>query len=230
MKKTTMIKKKISDAIASFFPEKWKQFSELYYWKKQKSSEGKLKNDHYKYFYTEHFGLTDSFYAGKRVLDIGCGPRGSLEWADMTKQRIGLDPLADDYLKLGADKHDMQYVCSASENMPFENDSFDIVCSFNSLDHVSGLQESINEIKRVTAAGGICLLLVEINHEPTACEPHKLTPNIVTDFEPEFKCVRFEVYKPSLNGAYDSIKNGDTFPDPQNCKDAGWLSAKFIKV
>jgi len=55
------------------------------------------------------------------ALDIGCGPRGSLEWADMTKERYGLDPLANEYLKLGADKHKMKYVASGAEKIPFED-------------------------------------------------------------------------------------------------------------
>ncbi len=43
----------------------------------------------------------------------------------------------------------MKYVCSGSENIPFPNNYFDIVCSFNSLDHVNDLDKSIFEIKRV---------------------------------------------------------------------------------
>ena len=31
--------------------------------------------------YTVVFGLTRDDFAGKAVLDVGCGPRGSLEWA-----------------------------------------------------------------------------------------------------------------------------------------------------
>ena len=55
---------------------------------------------HYAYFYTTHFGLSETDYAGKAVLDIGCGPMGSLEWATMVRERVGLDPLADAYRRL----------------------------------------------------------------------------------------------------------------------------------
>src|SRR4029079_10710133 len=100
-------------------------------------------------FYTSHFGLSASDYAGKRILDIGCGPRGSLEWADMTAERVGLDPLADEYLKLGAKNHKMSYVAAPSEKIPFPDGHFDVVCSFNSLDHVDDIPTTINKIIRV---------------------------------------------------------------------------------
>ncbi len=62
---------------------------ELRYWKARKSEEGALSYGHYEYFFTTHFGLTRDFYKGKRIL--GCGPRGSLEWADMNgTQRPGI--------------------------------------------------------------------------------------------------------------------------------------------
>ena len=102
-----------------------KEESELKYWKTRKEEEDKLGNDHYKFFYTENFGLSDEFFEGKRILDIGCGPRGSLEWADMTAERVGLDPLADEYLKLGASEHNMRYVKAYSEAIPFDDNYFE---------------------------------------------------------------------------------------------------------
>ena len=73
-------------------------------------TEGSLANTHFKYFYTAHFGLTDGDYAGKFVADIGCGPRGTLEWATMASRRVGVDPLANGYVRLGASRHKMEYI------------------------------------------------------------------------------------------------------------------------
>lgn len=53
-----------------------------------KRESGKLTNDHYSWFYMDHFGLSAEDYRGRRILDIGCGPRGSLEWADMVAERV----------------------------------------------------------------------------------------------------------------------------------------------
>jgi ubiquinone/menaquinone biosynthesis C-methylase UbiE len=219
------MKKIIEKILSTFFPELWKSYAELRFWKKAQS----FHNEHYKFFYTEYFGLNDHFYTNKTILDIGCGPMGSLEWAHMAKRRVGLDPLVKQYLKLGAGKHKMEYIASHSESIPFEEDYFDIVCAFNSLDHVSDVNKTIKEIKRVTKPSGLFLLLVEVNHEPTNCEPHKLSPNIVDNFEPEFNCLQIDVFKPVESGCYQSVRNGEKFLDPYTDQ-AGWLTAKFQRI
>ena len=223
------LKSTISNLMAKLFPDKWKEYAELKYWKKRKEKEGELSNEHYKYYYTTHFDLSVEDYNSQRVLDIGCGPRGSLEWADLSEERVGLDPLADEYLKLGAKDHEMEYVSSPSEAIPFPDAHFDIVCAFNSLDHVADLQKTISEIKRVTKSGGLFLLLVEINHEPTNCEPHMITPQIVDEFKPEFEPKSLKVYKPDERGLYESIEQNRLYSDPAKVTEPGWLSVKFTR-
>jgi hypothetical protein len=70
-----------------------KERNEIAYWRSRLAAEGQLTNERYFESYTSTFDLEPSFHAGKRILDIGCGPRGSLEWADMAAERVGLDPL-----------------------------------------------------------------------------------------------------------------------------------------
>ena len=95
-----------------------KEKSELRYWRTRVREEGTLHNAHYERTFTNHFDLGRDFYAGKRVLDVGCGPRGSLEWAAVAAERVGLDPLADAYRKLGSERHAMSYVSALTENVP----------------------------------------------------------------------------------------------------------------
>lgn len=224
------MKRTLGKILSAVVPGYWKKYAELAYWKKQKKREGKLTNKHYSYFYKEHFGLSDKDYRNKRILDIGCGPRGSLEWANQAKVRIGIDPLADEYLKLGAERHKMDYVTAPAEQMPFEDSYFNIVCSFNSLDHVEDIEKTISEIKRVTKPGGLFLLLVEINHEPTNCEPHTVTPEIIQQFEPEFLNENCRIYLPEENnGLYESIRGGVLADNPSSFKKQGWLSVRFTK-
>ena len=78
-----------------------KREMEIRYWRKRQQAERVLRHDHHAWFDTEAFALSPRDYAGKRVLDIGCGPRGSLEWADGAAERVGLDPLVEDYRSLG---------------------------------------------------------------------------------------------------------------------------------
>jgi len=178
------------DVLNKFVPIFGKKDYELDYWKSRFAVEGALTGSHYQNFYTEVFGLTTHDFEGKRMLDIGCGPRGSLEWADNALERVGLDPLADEYLKLGASRHRMKYIAAPSEQIPFEDGHFEVVASFNSLDHVDDLSRTIREIKRVTATNGLFLLMVEINHLPTPTEPLTLGENLLEVFAPEFSLQR----------------------------------------
>ena len=216
--------------MSKFFPIWWKEKNELYYWKRIKIAENEMRNLHYEFFYTKHFEIEKSWYDNKVLLDIGCGPRGSLEWAKNAKRRIGIDPLATEYLKLGADKHEMDYISSGSEQIPLNDAECDAIFSFNSLDHVENVSLTIGEIKRCLASNGVFLLLVEVNHPATACEPHTLSPkDIMEQFSPELEVDSIKLFKPKAKGLYESIKLGDIYSDPINCKEIGWFSAKFIK-
>jgi ubiquinone/menaquinone biosynthesis C-methylase UbiE len=148
--------------------------AELAYWRERADIEGALGHAHYERVFTVHFGLTPGDFEAKRVLDVGCGPRGSLEWANAAAQRVGLDPLARRYRTLGIDRHAMTYVSAPAERMPFAAGSFDVVASLNSLDHVEDVDAAVAEITRVAAPGALWLLTVEVGHEPTATEPHSL--------------------------------------------------------
>jgi ubiquinone/menaquinone biosynthesis C-methylase UbiE len=202
--------------------------SEFSYWSERHAKEGTLSNDHFEKYYTTHFGLTHADYEGRRVLDIGCGPRGSLEWAKMAKERVGLDPLADTYKKLGTDKHQMKYVASGSETIPFEDGHFDIVCSFNSIDHVDDLDKTIAEIIRVVAPGGTFLLLTDLHDEPTECEPVVFGWEIVERFAP-LELVEQHRYEKRPEGLYQSIDAGAAFDEKNSSVRYGVLSARFRK-
>ena len=97
---------------------------ELAYWWSRKLQEGKLANQHYSWLMTEPFisGRSLSGQAGARRK---CGPRGSLEWCAIAAERVGLDPLADDYRRLGVKRHAMTYCCAPAEAIPFADWHFD---------------------------------------------------------------------------------------------------------
>lgn len=193
-------------------------------------TEKEFSNAHYLGFFTDYFELSVEFYSGKRILDIGCGPRGSLEWADMALERVGLDPLAEQYLKLGADVHKMEYVAAPSEDMPFEDEYFDVVSSFNSLDHVSDIGITVSEIKRVLKPGGIFLLLSELNHEATPTEPQEFSWDITDMLRPEFEVVEEKHYEKSDSGIYESVEQGVPFDHSDASKRCGIILVKFRKL
>jgi ubiquinone/menaquinone biosynthesis C-methylase UbiE len=192
-------------------------------------AEGLLRNDHYLQTYTLPFDLKPSFYTGKRILDIGCGPRGSLEWADMATERVGLDPLVPAYLKMGADRHKMTYVAASSDAIPFATDYFDVVCSINSLDHVADLKKTEDEIKRVVHPGGAFLLVTEVNHEPTSTEPVNLPWSVADDFTDVFNLVVEKRFEIGNHDIHRQILVDDRFDETNRADRPGILLAKFIK-
>lgn len=172
----------------------------------------------YEKFYINDFGFTYDDFADKRILDIGCGPRGSLEWADMASLRVGLDPLVNDYYKLdgGTLFHEMHYVRAYSEDMPFPDETFDFVFSINSLDHVDDLDETIFEIKRVLKVGGFCGIIVDANHEPTVAEPITIDLNLKDKFLDVFELIEERVYETVFNTGFRENLDNPTFYDFDN--------------
>jgi SAM-dependent methyltransferase len=186
---------------------------ELAYWRQRASIEGTLGNEHYAPLYTDMFGLTREFFRGKRVLDIGCGPRGSLEWAAEAAERVGLDPLADAYREFGIDRHAMTYVAAPAEKIPYADDYFDIVTSLNSLDHVDDPKAVIGEIARVLKPSGAFLLEVEVGHFPTPTEPISLWFDIFDDLAPYFDVVSDDRYEmpPNEHLVHSAYLDGGPF-------------------
>jgi len=216
-----------SAAFRTFLPEKYKERHELAFWRKRYGAEnGRLGNAYYEYYYTTFFGLDRTHYAGKRIIDIGCGPRGSLEWADMAIERVGLDSLAKEYMKLGADRHKMTYVDGRAEHIPFPTAHFDAAFSFNSLDHVHDLEQTLAEIKRVVKPGGLFLLITELHAEATRTEPQAFSFEIIERFAPDFIALSTVAYEMSHERVYESIQAGRKY-DPNNPSDEVILCAKL---
>jgi ubiquinone/menaquinone biosynthesis C-methylase UbiE len=212
-----------------------KEAAELAFWESRIQLQGVLSNDHFEYFYTTHFGLTREFYTNKKILDIGCGPRGSLEWATEASVRIGLDPLADAYRKLGTDQHAMEYVACGAEQMPFPDGAFDVVCSLNSLDHVDDLERVISEIVRVIAPGGQFLLLTDIHREPTTLEPAAFSWDVLGKFLPALEIreehhFEYAVWSAeSFGDIYQSLRRAVPFDHADSTERYGILSARLLR-
>ena len=195
-----------------------KHIHELSFWAGKAKKEGTLLNHTYEQFYVSDFGISLEEYDGKRILDIGCGPRGSLEWADMASLRMGLDPLVNEYYKLdgGTLFHKMNYVCGYSEDMPFPDEMFDFVFSINSLDHVDDLEETVSEMKRVLKVGGICGIIVDANHEPNTFEPIKIGLDLKDKFLDVCEVIDERVYETVYNTGFRDNLDDPTFYDFDN--------------
>ena len=224
----------IAGAIFPMLPSRlvtaFKNSREMAFWAERHRREcGNLGNLHYEHFYTSYFGIPKAEYFEKKVLDMGCGPRGSLEWLENARERVGLDPLVDQYRRLGIDTHRMTYIRAPSEKIPFEDRHFDFVTSFNSLDHVDDIDKTLREITRVLKEDGEFLLITEINHSPTPTEPHTISEDLVGGLSRDFLAVKTRLV--AIRGdhdVYQSLLDGVPYGG-KSTGSPGILSARLRK-
>ena len=122
--------------------------------------------------YKNDFNIGDNDFAGKCVLDVGCGAMGALTWFE-SEFRVGVDELIIEYQKIGypLDAHPILYVKGVAEDLPFPDSQFDVVISINALDHVENFETAISEIHRVLKSDGKIYLNFNYQSKPTTTEP-----------------------------------------------------------
>ena len=99
-----------------------------------------------------------------RVLEVGCGAHGLIFYFDAA-DRIGVDPLADDYRRLFPAWQDRAKTLSAfGERLPFDGAAFDVVLCDNVVDHAESPRRIVAEIARVLRPGGLLYFTVNVHH------------------------------------------------------------------
>ena len=96
------------------------------------------------------------FGTGRDVLEVGCGTGLILErikpFAGSTKG-IDLSP----GMLAKAKERGFDVVEGSATDLPFDNESFDVTCSFKVLAHVKEIEQALSEMVRVTRRGGVVL-------------------------------------------------------------------------
>jgi ubiquinone/menaquinone biosynthesis C-methylase UbiE len=99
-------------------------------------------------------GLEMIDYHGKKVIDIGCGDGVyTIELYDMGKPKsiVGIDP-AEEPIKIARERvgdQDIEFSVHTAEQLPFENNSFDIAYVRGVLHHMDNPADAICEALRV---------------------------------------------------------------------------------
>jgi len=102
-------------------------------------------------------------YKGKKVLEIGVGTGSDhLQFAKAGAILTGIDitPKSIELTKKNLELHGYHsnLLVADAENLPFENNTFDVVYSFGVLHHIPDTQKTINEIYRVLNPGGKAII------------------------------------------------------------------------
>ncbi len=94
------------------------------------------------------------------ILDIGCGIGHSLDYLNQFSEKlIGVDT---DLISLlyARTTTKANYALAKAEKLPFKNNTFDKIISFNVLEHIKDDEKAIKEIRRVAKKGAEILIWV----------------------------------------------------------------------
>lgn len=134
-----------------------------------------------------YFGLDIAhFLKGQVVLDLGCASGGrSIAWYERYKLNkiYGIDIL-NVYIKAaqnyaGKKRANAEFVCSKGESLPFKDEVFDAILTFDVLEHVQDIKQVLIECNRVLRKGGRLFVVF-----PSFLHPyeHHLSPVTLTPF------------------------------------------------
>ncbi len=106
----------------------------------------------------EFLAQADVLKAGDKILEIGCGI-GTVVFklSEQGYEAAGID-ISGEAIAYGLKKYgDIHLQVQAAETLPYDDDSFDIVLSFDLFEHVAATDRHLSEVGRVLRPGGYYL-------------------------------------------------------------------------
>lgn len=125
---------------------------------------------------------------GKEVLDVACGVGyGSVFLAEAAARVVGgdVDAEAIAYAQTRYANDNVEYVVLDATALPFDDAAFDVVCAFETIEHMADRDAYLREVVRVLRADGTYLLStprVDVTDEQPA-NPFHFVEYSRSDFE-----------------------------------------------
>lgn len=110
-----------------------------------------------------YFGLLKHELAGERpalALDLGCGMGGFLPGLDELCERVFPSDISVESLVHCRERGFAEGVCSSGYALPYADESFDLVCMFDAIEHIPDDHQVMREVARILRPGGRILVTV----------------------------------------------------------------------
>jgi ubiquinone/menaquinone biosynthesis C-methylase UbiE len=106
----------------------------------------------------EFLAQTDLIRPHDRILEIGCGIGTVVyELSEKGHDIAGID-ISGEAIEYGRKKYsDIRLEVQAAETLPYEDESFEVVLSFDLFEHIAEIDKHISEVERVLGPGGYYL-------------------------------------------------------------------------
>lgn len=106
----------------------------------------------------EFLAQTDLLKSSDKILEIGCGIGTVVyELSGKGHDVAGID-ISCEAIEYGRKKYgDIRLEVQAAETLPYEDESFEVVLSFDLFEHIAEIDKHISEVRRVLCPGGYYL-------------------------------------------------------------------------
>lgn len=124
-----------------------------------------------------------NFVEGKKVIDLGCGARrGPWLLSEKAERVIGADISREAifYAKKKWPRMNLAYTVFNATEVPFSDNVFDVVISFEVIEHIADYISYIKEVQRIVKPDGICILST-----PNKYFGHQSNPEHIKEFSRE---------------------------------------------
>lgn len=172
--------------------------------------------------------------AGSEFIDVGCGAGYALRRAvaELKCRGAGIDPQPGEHGvgRYNKEKcNDLNVIKGVSENIPFADETFDVVYSSHVLEHVDDEQKALLEMKRILKTDGILIIGM-----PTAAmawvnffsnilfTTHMRVFNVILKLFPFIKKGETKFINMFIPGSHSSERANTVFYDMRHYRVANW--------